>query len=155
MPPSSLPGNRSLRIGLAGYGVGGRQFHVPALVGAGLGVAALATANPERVAQARSELPVALVVPDLDALLEVDGLDLVVLATPTGLHAAQAERVIEAGVALVVDKGRERMDAESMRKPRKIAAHRQQQGSIDGVARTTQRGDSTCAWPGRFPFRWW
>ncbi len=115
MPPSSLPGNRSLRVGLAGYGVGGRQFHVPALVGAGLGVAALATANPERVAQARSELPDALVVPDLDALLEVDGLDLVVLAIPTGLHAAQAERVIEAGLALVVDKPLARTASEAQR----------------------------------------
>ena len=104
MPPSSLPGNRSLRVGLAGYGVGGRQFHVPAVLGAGLGVMAVATANPDRVAQASSELPEARLVPDLDALLEVDGLDLVVLTTPTGMHAAHAERVIEAGVALVVDK---------------------------------------------------
>lgn len=104
MPSSSLPGARSLRVGLAGYGVAGRQFHVPALDGAGLRVRAVATASPERVAQARSDLPDATVVPDLDALLGVEGLDLVVLATPTGLHAEQAERVIDAGVALVVDK---------------------------------------------------
>lgn len=123
MPPSSLPQDRSLRVGLAGYGVGGRQFHVPALLGAGLGVAALATATPERVAQARSELPDALVVPDLDALLEVDGLDLVVLATPTGLHAAQAERVIEAGVALVVDKPLARTASEAQLVV-DLAAHR-------------------------------
>ncbi|WP_353509566.1 Gfo/Idh/MocA family oxidoreductase [Intrasporangium sp.] len=115
MPPSSLPDDRSLRVGLAGYGVGGRQFHVPALVGAGLEVAAVATANPERVAQARAELPDAVVVPDLDDLLEVDGLDLVVLATPTGLHAAQAERVIEAGVALVIDKPLARTATEAQR----------------------------------------
>jgi hypothetical protein len=48
-----------------------------------------------------------------------------------------------------------RADAGAIRKPRKIAAHRLQQGSIDAAARTTRRGDSTCAWPGRFPFRWW
>ena len=123
MPLSSLPGTRSLRVALAGYGVGGRQFHVPALLGAGLGVVALATANPERVAQARSELPDALVVPDLDALLEVDGLDLVVLATPTGLHVAQAERVIEAGVALVVDKPLARTASEAQQVV-DLAAHR-------------------------------
>jgi predicted dehydrogenase len=39
----------------------------------------------------------------------------VVLATPTGLHAAQAERVIEAGVALVVDKPLARTASEAQR----------------------------------------
>ncbi|GAA6525802.1 Gfo/Idh/MocA family oxidoreductase [Intrasporangium sp. DVR] len=104
MPLSSLPQDRSLRVGLAGYGVAGRQFHRPALLGAGMEVVAVATANEERVAQARSDLPGAAVVPDLEALVDVAGLDLVVLATPTGRHAEQAERVIEAGVALVLDK---------------------------------------------------
>lgn len=96
---------------------------MPALLGAGLGVAALATANPERVARASSELPDTLVVPDLDALLEVDGLDLVVLATPTGLHSTQAERVIEAGVALVVDKPLARTASEAQQVV-DLAAHR-------------------------------
>jgi predicted dehydrogenase len=86
-------------------------------------VAALATANPERVARASSELPDTLVVPDLDALLEVDGLDLVVLATPTGLHSTQAERVIEAGVALVVDKPLARTASEAQQVV-DLAAHR-------------------------------
>lgn len=104
MPLSSLPGDRALRVGLAGYGTGGRQFHAPALRGAGLEVAAVATSSAERAEQVRAELPGALVVPDLEALLGVDDLDLIVLATPTGLHAEQAERVVEAGVAVVVDK---------------------------------------------------
>ncbi|HKX66033.1 MAG TPA: Gfo/Idh/MocA family oxidoreductase [Intrasporangium sp.] len=104
MPLSSLPGNRSLRVGLAGYGVGGRQFHVPALLGAGLEVAVVSTSSPERVAQVETELRGARVVTDLDAMLDEGGLDLVVLTTPTGLHAEHAVRVVEAGIALVVDK---------------------------------------------------
>ena len=104
MPLSSLPGERPLRVGLAGYGTGGRQFHAPALLGAGLEVAAVSTSSAERVEQVHADLPDALVVPHLDALLDVDGLDLVVLATPTGLHAEQAQRVIETGRPLVVDK---------------------------------------------------
>ncbi len=104
MPLSSLPEDRSLRVGLAGYGVGGRAFHAPALLGAGLRVAVVSTSSAERIAQVEAELPGAAVVPDLDAMLDAGGLDLVVLTTPTGLHAEQAERVIEAGIALVVDK---------------------------------------------------
>jgi len=104
MPLSSLPGDRSLRVGLAGYGVGGREFHAPALLSAGLEVAVVSTGSPERVAQVESELPGALVVPDLTALLEERDLDLVVLTTPTGRHVEHAEQVIDAGVALVVDK---------------------------------------------------
>lgn len=91
------------RVGLAGYGGAGRGIHAPLLAAAGMPVAAVATANPERVAQARAELPGARVVDDLDALLAQD-LDLVVLATHSGVHAAQALRVIGAGIPLVVDK---------------------------------------------------
>ena len=94
-----------LCVGLAGYGVGGRGSSTCRPSWArGSGSRPWPRRTRSASQQARSELPDALVVPDLDALLEVDGLDLVVLATPTGLHAAQAERVIEAGVALVVDK---------------------------------------------------
>ncbi|MDV3220789.1 Gfo/Idh/MocA family oxidoreductase [Intrasporangium sp.] len=123
MPLSPPPEDRSLRVGLAGYGVAGRQFHLPALDGSGLRVVAVATASPERVAQAASDLPDATVVSDLDALLDVGGLDLVVLATPTGFHAAQAERVIDAGIALVVDKPLARSATEAQQVV-DLAAHR-------------------------------
>ena len=104
MPPTSPPAHRPLRVGLAGYGLAGQVFHGPALIAAGFDVAAVATSNAERSAAVLEELPGAAVVADLDALLRVSDLDLVVLATPTGLHAAQAAQVIDAGIALVVDK---------------------------------------------------
>jgi len=69
-----------------------------------MSIAAVSTANPQRTQQVRSELPGAQLVPDLDALLTVDGLDLIVLATPSGLHAGQARQCIDAGIAVVVDK---------------------------------------------------
>lgn len=71
---------------------------------AGLTLAAVATSDEERVAQVRAEHPGALVVADLNALLDVGDLDLVVLASPSGVHAEQAEQVIAAGIPLVVDK---------------------------------------------------
>ncbi|MCP2170639.1 Gfo/Idh/MocA family protein [Terracoccus luteus] len=104
MPVSPVSTSRPLRVGLVGYGSAGRGIHAPLLVRAGLHVAAVATANPERVAQVGDEHPDAQVVPDLEALLEVGGLDLVVLASPSGAHAEQAERVVEAGLPIVVDK---------------------------------------------------
>jgi predicted dehydrogenase len=93
-----------VNIGLAGFASAGQGIHAPLIRAAGLRLAAIATANPERVQQARAAFPDAEIVPDLDALLQVDGVDLVVLATPSGLHATQARQVVGAGVPLVVDK---------------------------------------------------
>ena len=92
------------RVGLAGYGMAGRQIHAPLLKEAGLEVVAVSTGNPERQAAVGEDLPGAAVVSDLDGLLAVEDLDLVVLATPSGDHAAHALSVIEAGLPVVVDK---------------------------------------------------
>jgi predicted dehydrogenase len=92
------------RVGLVGYGGAGRAFHAPLLAAAGLDVAVVVTANPERAAQVRTDLPAAAVVPDLTTLLADGGLDLVVLASPTGVHVAQVHEVVDAGVPVVVDK---------------------------------------------------
>jgi len=97
-------------VGLAGFGSSGRAIHAPLLQQAGMTVAAVATADPQRAEQVRGDLPGAVVVADLDALLAVAGLDLIVLATPSGLHADQARQCVDridrigAGVAVVVDK---------------------------------------------------
>ncbi|EWT01685.1 oxidoreductase [Intrasporangium oryzae NRRL B-24470] len=104
MPPSPDPTSPALRVGLVGYGSAGRGIHAPLIVRAGLTVAAVSTSNATRADEVRADHPGAEVVPDLEALLGVEGLDLVVLASPSGVHATQAEQVIAAGVPLVVDK---------------------------------------------------
>lgn len=104
MPPSPIPPSVPVRVGLAGYGGAGKVFHAPAIRRAGLDLIAVSSSSPERVAEINADLPEARVVPDLDALLEVEGVELIVLATPSGLHAGQARQVIEAGIAVVVDK---------------------------------------------------
>src|ERR1019366_5805148 len=88
-------------VGLAGFGSSGRGIHAPLLQQAGMTIAAVSTANPKRAEQVRLEVPGARVVADLGALLTVAGLDLIVLATPSGLHAAQARQCIDAGIAVV------------------------------------------------------
>ena len=92
------------RVGIAGYALAGQHFHAPPLREAGFEIAAVATSNAQRREAALVENPGTTVVPDLDALLAVDDLDLVVLATPTGMHRDQALLVIDAGIAAVVDK---------------------------------------------------
>src|SRR5450631_1057445 len=91
-------------VGLVGFGSAGRGIHAALLQQGGMTIAAVATADPSRVEQVHTDLPGARVVADLDALLGLAGLDLIVLATPSGLHAVQARQCIDAGIAVVVDK---------------------------------------------------
>jgi predicted dehydrogenase len=92
-----------VKVGVAGYGMAGRQIHAPLVVAAGHSVAAISTSNPGRCAEATDDHPDAVLVDDHGALQAVPGLDLVVLATPTGDHAAHALAAVRAGVPVVVD----------------------------------------------------
>ena len=91
-------------MGLVGYGMAGRLVHTPLIKAAGLRVAVVATRDPERAAQARTDNPGVEIVDDHRALLARDDVAAVVLASPTGAHAAQALATIARGLAVVVDK---------------------------------------------------
>jgi len=91
-----------LRVGILGYGIGGRVFHAP-LVAATPGLTPAVIVTRNGAAQAAVDHPEATVVPDADALFEED-LDLVVVSTPNRTHVPLALRAIEAGVPVVVDK---------------------------------------------------
>ncbi len=92
-----------MRVALVGYGSAGRGIHAPLLAAAGMPPAVVVTSNDERIARARADLPGVQVVADLDAALDA-GPDLVVLASPSGVHAEQALACVLAGVPVVVDK---------------------------------------------------
>ncbi|MFP5345418.1 MAG: Gfo/Idh/MocA family protein [Actinomycetes bacterium] len=91
------------RVGLVGYGDAGRLIHAPLLALAGLHVTTVSTSDPGRREAALAGIPGVEVVDDLETLLTRD-LDLVVLASPTGVHTGQAVSCVEAGVPVVVDK---------------------------------------------------
>ncbi len=93
-----------VRVGIVGYGLSGAQFHAPLISAAGLHVSGVVTAHPERAARARADFPGADIVPTLAALLERGSTDLVVVASPSGVHADNARQAIEAGLPVVVDK---------------------------------------------------
>ncbi|MEU4248554.1 Gfo/Idh/MocA family oxidoreductase [Amycolatopsis sp. NPDC026612] len=93
-----------LRVGILGYGIGGRVFHAP-LVAATPGLTPAVITTSSSAAQARIDHPGAEIVPDPDALFErAADLDLVVVSTPNRTHVPLALRAIEAGLPVVVDK---------------------------------------------------
>jgi predicted dehydrogenase len=77
-------------------------------------VAAVADASAEAVAAARGAVPEAAAADSLDALLDA-GVDGVVLATPSALHAEQAVAALERGVAVFCQKPLARTAAETRR----------------------------------------
>ncbi|GIG27451.1 Gfo/Idh/MocA family oxidoreductase [Cellulomonas marina] len=92
-----------LRIGVVGYGGAGRGIHARLARAAGQHVTHVVTRH--RSDQVHEDWPDATVVPDLDALLGSAGrLDLVVVASPTGDHAAHVAAALQAGVHVMTDK---------------------------------------------------
>ncbi len=92
-----------MRVGIVGYGVAGRYFHGPTIKAAGGDVSAIVTKNTLRRSAAREDFPEALLLTSIEELLAED-LDLIVIASSNQVRFEHSRRVIEAKVALVVDK---------------------------------------------------
>lgn len=91
-----------LQIGLMGYGFAGQTFHAPVIAHSGAAqLSAIATSQAER---AQADYPGAAIVPDIDALLSLDAIECVVIATPNDTHYELARRTLERGKHVLVDK---------------------------------------------------
>src|SRR3954447_8609666 len=102
------------RIGFLGVGWIGRH-RMRALAESGAAeVAAIADPTPESLEDAARDAPGARVAGDLDELLDA-GLDGIVIATPSALHADQAVAALEAGLAVFCQKPLGRTAAETTR----------------------------------------
>ncbi|MEJ6009417.1 oxidoreductase [Novosphingobium aquae] len=89
-------------VGLVGFGLGGRVFHAPFIEAtAGLALRAVVSGNPEKV---HAQLPGMMVVPSVEALLALPGIDLVVISSPDDFHAAHAMEALSAGKHVLIDK---------------------------------------------------
>src|SRR3954468_16339531 len=94
-----------VRVGLVGYGSAGRGIHSRLGRDGGLEVTRVVTSSTERRAQVTQDWPDATCLSSLESLLlDVGAVDVVVLASPTGVHAEQAVACLDAGVPVVVDK---------------------------------------------------
>lgn len=91
------------RLGFLGVGWIGRH-RMEAIAASGFGeIAAIADTSAEMIAAAKETAPDAKVVDSLDELLAL-GLDGIVIATPSAMHAEQSIRALEAGCAVFCQK---------------------------------------------------
>src|SRR5215470_13609708 len=92
------------RIGLAGYGFGGRIFHAPLIAAAaGAELAGVVTRSPERRAELAADHPGVPAFDSLAALKEA-GADAVAVSTPADTHMPVVHEAIGLGLAVVCDK---------------------------------------------------
>lgn len=96
---------RTLRVGIVGYGGAGRGIHARLVREAGHVVTAVVVRSPERRAAAVEDWPEVHLRDDLDRLVaDRAAYDVVVVASPSALHADHATALLRAGVPVVVDK---------------------------------------------------
>ena len=93
-----------VRIGLAGYGRGGRFFHAP-LIGLApeCALAGVLTRSPQRRAELAEDFPGLPAAGSL-AELAAAGIDAVVISTPLDTHEALVREAIALGLPVVCDK---------------------------------------------------
>lgn len=95
----------SLGVGLIGYGQAATTLHIPLIDATpGLHVAGIAVASEAGRSRAQAAHPRIPAFTSLDRLLELDGLDMVVIASPNATHADHAVRALQAGLDVIVDK---------------------------------------------------
>jgi predicted dehydrogenase len=113
--PTPAPALRAPRLGFLGVGwIGRHRMNAILLDGAGAAVAVADAAAPA-LAGAREDAPGCAVAAGLDDLLARDDLDGIVIATPSALHAEQAIRALERGLAVFCQKPLGRTAAEVRR----------------------------------------
>ncbi|ODN70103.1 Gfo/Idh/MocA family protein [Methylobrevis pamukkalensis] len=91
------------RLGFLGVGWIGRHRLASVLETEAGEAMAIADPSPEMLDAARALAPAAVTVPDLNAMLDLD-LDGIVIATPSALHARQAELALRRGLAVFCQK---------------------------------------------------
>jgi predicted dehydrogenase len=94
----------TVRIGLVGYGMGGRYFHAPLIAGAaGCELAGVVTRSTERRAELARDSP-GVTAYDSLADLAAAGVDAVVVSTPLHAHLPLVREAVGLGLPVVCDK---------------------------------------------------
>jgi predicted dehydrogenase len=91
-----------IRVGLIGFGLGGRVFHAPLIASVeGLELAAVLERTSN---QAAERYPGIVTYRTLEEMLADSSLALIVVTTPNGTHFELARQILRAGKSVVVDK---------------------------------------------------
>ena len=93
--------HQPLRIGLVGYGLGGRVFHAPLYAAAGVELVAVASSDAAKV---HADFPDVTVHPTAQALFADERVELVDLASPSPTHAPLMLEALAAGKHVLSDK---------------------------------------------------
>jgi scyllo-inositol 2-dehydrogenase (NADP+) len=92
----------AVRTLLVGYGNAGRNIHAPFInASKGLELAGIVSSRAEAI---QTDLPGMTVVATLEEGLKLPGVELVMIASPTSQHAANALTALDAGKHVLVDK---------------------------------------------------
>ena len=93
-----------MRLGLVGYGTGGKHFHAPFIaVVPGIELVGVVARAPETIARVRADLPNVPIYPSLKAMLAA-GVDAVTITTPPQTRRELVLEAITAGVHVIADK---------------------------------------------------
>src|SRR5690625_2931301 len=93
-----------VRIGLVGYGFGGKYFHAPLISSAeNCELAGIVTRSPERKADVAADHPGVPTVDSLAELVEL-GVDAVAISSPAATHTELTREAIALGIPVVSDK---------------------------------------------------
>ncbi len=118
---------QDIGVGLIGYGLGGRAFHAPYVrVTEGMTLRAVVSRDPPKV---HADIRNVEVVPSVDALLALPGIELVIVSSPDEFHAEHAIAALNAGKHVVIDKP----FATSLNDARRIAEAGRTQGRLLSV----------------------
>src|SRR5208337_3236354 len=91
-----------IRVGLVGFGLGGRVFHAPLISSVeGLELSAVVERTTNHAVE---RYPGITTYRTLDAMLADPTLNMIVVSTPSGTHFELTRQVLEAGKNVVVDK---------------------------------------------------
>ena len=93
----------TIRIGVVGVGFGA-TVHLPAFVSEGLEVVAVMARRRERAEEAATAFGIDAVFTEFDALLAMEDLDAVSIATPTSFHYEMATAALRAGKHVICEK---------------------------------------------------
>lgn len=91
-----------IKVALVGYGSVGEKIHAPLItVCEGLELAAVVERNQTK---SKEKYPQVQIFKSLEALLEADAADLIIIVTPNHLHFEQAKLALSYGKHVVIDK---------------------------------------------------